>query len=156
MVTKCFFVMLSLLIPGKESVKSTNVDVYLESLVDELLILWEGVPAVDMSDSPRPKKFMMQGMLSWTIHDYPAYGLISGCTTKGYQGCPVCGPLVDSWFSTSLWKNLFLGHRRYLPEIHPFRSQRDSFNGKQEHRSRPAQVSSMEHRRRNEARQRWI
>ena len=156
MVTKRFFVMLSLLIPGKESVKSANVDVYLEPLVDELLTLWEGVPAVDMSDSPRPKKFIMRGMLLWTIHDYPAYGLISGCATKGYQGCPICGPLVDSRFSKSLRKNLFLGYRRYLPVNHPFRSQRDSFNGKPEHRSRPTRVSGLEHRRRGEARERWI
>ena len=39
MVTKHFFVMLSLLIPGKESVTSGNVDVYLEPLMDELLVL---------------------------------------------------------------------------------------------------------------------
>ena len=56
MVMKHFFVMLSLLIPRKESVKSANVDVYLEPLVDKLLILWDGVPTVDMSNSPCAKK----------------------------------------------------------------------------------------------------
>jgi len=39
LVTKHFFVMLSSLIPRKESVKSTNVDVYLEPLVDGFLLL---------------------------------------------------------------------------------------------------------------------
>ena len=156
MVTKRFFVMLSLLIPGKESVTSGNVDVYLEPLVDELLVLWDGVPAVDMSDSPRANNFRLRGMLLWTIHDYPAYGLISGCVTKGYKGCPVCGPQVESRFSKSLRKNIFQGHRRYLSENHPFRFMKDSFNGKPEHRSKPTRVTGLEHRRRGEAQQRWM
>jgi len=145
MVTKRFFVMLSLLIPGKESVKSANIDVYMEPLVDELLLLWDGVLAVDMSKSPRPSTFTLCGMLLWTIHDYPAYGLISGCATKGYQGCPICGPNVDSRYSKSLKKNIFQGHRRYLPQNHPFRFMCEAFNGKEEHRSRPLRVSGIEH-----------
>jgi len=73
MVTKRFFVMLSLLIPGKQSVKSDNIDVYLEPLIDELLLLWSGVPAVDMSNPAQASAFTLRGMLLWTIHDYPAY-----------------------------------------------------------------------------------
>lgn len=156
MVTKRFFVMLSLLIPGKESVKSGNIDVYLEPLVDELLVLWDGVPAVDMADSTHPSTFTLRGMLLWTIHDYPAYGLVSGCATKGYQGCPICGPQVDSRFSKSLRKNIFQGHRRYLPQNHHFRFMRDAFNGKEEHRGKPCRVSGIEHKRRGEARERWL
>lgn len=130
MVTKCFFVMLSLVIPGKESVKSANIDVYLEPLVDDLLLLWNGVPAIDMTDSRRPIRFTLRGMLLWTIHDFLGYGLISGCATKGYGGCPVCGLNVHSRFSKSLRKNIFLGHHRYLRHDHPFRFMTDSFDGK--------------------------
>jgi len=32
----------------------------------------------------------------------------------------------------------------------------DAFNGKEEHRSKPPRVSGVQHRRRGEARQRWI
>jgi len=156
MVTKRFFVMLSLLIPAKESIKSENIDVYLEPLVDELLLLWDGVPAVDMSDSTEGNAFTLRGILLWTIHDYPAYGLISGCATKGYQGCPICGPNVDSRFSRSLRKNIFQGHRRYLPAEHHLRFMTEVFNGKEEHRCKPSRVTGLEHRRRGEARQRWL
>ena len=136
--------------------KSANIDIYLEPLIDDLLLLWNGVPAVDMSTSPRASRFTLRGMLLWTIHDYPGYGLISGCATKGYQGCPVCGPQVDSRFSKSLRKTVFQGHRRYLPENHPFRFMTESFNGKEDHRRKPTRVSGTEHRRRGEARERWI
>jgi len=27
----------------------------------------------------------------WTIHDFPVYGLVMGCVTEGYKGCPICG-----------------------------------------------------------------
>ena len=45
--TKKFFIMLALLIPGKESVTADVFDVYLEPLVEELLELWAGVSAYD-------------------------------------------------------------------------------------------------------------
>ena len=87
--------MLSLVIPGKESIKSRNIDVYLQPLVEELELLWNGIPAYNVSSAPGIGKFTLKAMPMWTIHDYPAYGLISGCATKGYQGC-VCGLSVDS------------------------------------------------------------
>jgi hypothetical protein len=48
LTTKRFFVMLALLIPGKEFVRSENIDVYLEPLLEELEILWKGVRVVDV------------------------------------------------------------------------------------------------------------
>jgi hypothetical protein len=29
----------------------------------------------------------MHGILMWTIHDLPTYGLLLGHVTKGYKGC---------------------------------------------------------------------
>jgi len=40
-------VMLTLLIPRKESMKSENLDVYLKPLVKELQMLWKGVTIVE-------------------------------------------------------------------------------------------------------------
>ena len=120
LVTKNFFVMLSLIIPGKESVKCSNIDVYMQPLVEELELLWAGIPAYDVSKPQGEGNFTLRGVLMWTIHDYPAYGLISGCATKGYQGCPMCGPNVDSRYSRALRKNIFGGHRRYLRKNHPY------------------------------------
>jgi len=84
MLTKRLFVMLSLLIHGKEFVKSTNVEMYLEPLVDEFLLLWDGMPMVNMSKSPRVRSFKLQAILLWTIYNYFAYALVLGCAAKGY------------------------------------------------------------------------
>jgi hypothetical protein len=43
LITKQYFLMLVLIIPRKESVTSTNVDLYLQPLIDKLQLLWIGV-----------------------------------------------------------------------------------------------------------------
>jgi hypothetical protein len=48
LITKKFFIMLAMLIPGKQSVTSEVFDVYLEPLVEELTQLWKGVDAYDV------------------------------------------------------------------------------------------------------------
>jgi hypothetical protein len=47
MAIKKGHIMLTLIIPGKYKV--ANMDVYLAPLVEELQILWQGVPVKDMS-----------------------------------------------------------------------------------------------------------
>jgi hypothetical protein len=54
LITKCLFVMLTLLIPGKKLVKFYNIDIYLEPLVEELENLWTRVFIVDVT---RPHGF---------------------------------------------------------------------------------------------------
>ena len=79
LVTKRFFICLSMIIPGPNSPFEDTINVYLQPLVHELKKLWVGVPAVDMSEPVGQEiNFNMQGMLIWTIHDYPAYTLIFG------------------------------------------------------------------------------
>ena len=64
LVTKNFFMMLTLLIPGKESVTNKNVDVYLEPLIEELQELWEGIDCVDGSQRNSDNNtFKLRGML---------------------------------------------------------------------------------------------
>ena len=46
--TKSFFLMLSLILPGKKSVTSDTIDVYLEPLFDELAKLWKGIEAIQI------------------------------------------------------------------------------------------------------------
>ena len=155
-ITKIFFVMLSLIIPGKELVRDQNINVYLQPLVEELELLWHGVLTYDVSLPRRIGNFQLRALLLWTIHDYPAYGLISGCATKGYQGCPVCGPNIDSRYSKALRKNVFGGHIRYLPHNHPYRRSMVWFNGKQELRGPPNRVSARYTIQKAESRARWI
>ena len=79
--------MLSLLIPDPTSL-GNDIDVYLQSLVEELKELWDvGVKTFDVSSK---KSFQMHAALLWTINDFPAYGDISGWSTKGALACPLC------------------------------------------------------------------
>ena len=95
-VTKKFFISLCILISGKHSPTSKNIDVFLRPLLRELHALWAGVTAQDFSQPQGSRRFTMRGLLLWTISDFPAYGLISGLSCKGYKGCPPCGPETDS------------------------------------------------------------
>ena len=94
LVTKPFFILLALLIPGKESVTSKNIDVYLAPLLEELLEFWDSVTYV--SEEPHRQQFTLRALLLWCIHDYLAYGLTSGQVTKGYRACTECGPHVST------------------------------------------------------------
>jgi len=156
LVTKNFFMMLTLLIPGKESVIDKNMDVYLAPLIEELQELWEGTVCVDGSQrNSNDKTFKLRGMLLWTVNDFPAYGLISGQVTKGHKACPVCGPNVVTRRSKALKKNLYLGHRRHLPMEHQWRRQRSNFDGQTDMRPPPRRMSGRDHLRYANEREEW-
>ena len=71
------FMMLSLLISGPKQ-PGNDIDVYLESLIEDLQILWnDGVQAYD---AYKKEFFNMRAVLLWTINDFPAYGNLAGCT----------------------------------------------------------------------------
>jgi len=75
-------VILGLSSPGR------NIDVYLRLLIDELTQLWSsGALTYDIS---RKQNFVMRAALMWTINDFPAYGMVSGCSTHGNLACPYC------------------------------------------------------------------
>ena len=131
MVTKKYFVMLCLLIPTQLSLTGSNFDVFLQPLVDELQQLWSraGVITRDARACNGMSHFNMRAVLLWTLHDFPAYGLISGLTTKGFKACPVCGPHTISRRSKLLRKNIYCNcHRRYLPQDHYFRAADAAFD----------------------------
>ena len=156
LITKRFFLMLVLLIPGKESVTSENIDVYLAPLIEELQQLWHGVDAVDVSDDSENQNFVLKAILMWCIHDYPAYGLVSGQVTKGYRGCVECGPNVTTRRSAALGKNVYLGHRRYLRRNHPYRRLRRAFDGTEEIRAPPCSLTGRDIVRHAKAREKWL
>lgn len=141
LVTKHLFFILSLIIPTKENVTSKNIDVYLALLIEELLQLWEGMKAVDVSMGGENSKFILCAILMWCINDFPACGMLTHQETKGYKGCPPCGPNVTTRRSKALGKNVYLGHRCYLSWNHPYRQQKQAFDGSKEHR-RPPHVTN--------------
>jgi hypothetical protein len=141
--TKQFFILLALFIPGKQSVTSKHLDVYLEPLVEKLLQLWKGVSAYDVCKEVRYHEFTLRGMLIWTIHDYPGYGTVGGFSYQGYTGCPYCGSDLEAEHSVDLGKQTYGRTRRWLPRNHAYRSSTmvDHFNGQVENQDRPNIVS---------------
>ena len=130
LLKKRCFVMLTLIIPEKESVKEENIYVYLTPLIKELQRLWKWVMTIDGSVLEKASScegsiyftnlnFNLRAILMWSIHDFPAYGLLAGQVMKGYRGCPPCGPHVSTRRSKSLWKNVYLRHCRYFAMHHP-------------------------------------
>ena len=144
LVTKRFFICLSMIIPGPNSPFEDTINVYLQPLVHELKKLWVGVPAVDMSEPiGHERNFNMRGMLIWTIHDYPAYTLISGQSGKGYAGCPICGEGTFAEHSRHAHKTIFLGNRRWLRRNHRWRAARAAFNGRPNYDEAPQRQTGL-------------
>ncbi|XP_042950146.1 uncharacterized protein LOC122282038 [Carya illinoinensis] len=132
------FFMTSLLIPGPKS-PGNDIDVYLQPLVDELVELWEhGVPTYDASTKGT---FTLHAALMWTINDFPAYGNLSGWSTKGKLACPSCNANTESNWLKFGRKQCYMGHRRFLPPDHIWRSKKGLFNGKEDHRIPPRVLS---------------
>jgi hypothetical protein len=96
LVTKKNFLLLSMIIHGPSSVKSSNFDVYVALVFEELVELWKGVRAVDVLQPIRRREFTMKVVLMWTIHDFPACGIVYGCQHQGYKTCPPCGTDIVS------------------------------------------------------------
>ena len=119
------FFMMSLLISGPKS-PGKNIDVYLKPLVDELNELWIGVEAYD---AYKRERFILRAAVLWTINDFPAYGMLSGWSTKGYHACPVCMDETTSQYLYHSRKICYMGHRRFLPLDHPWRRDKKNFNG---------------------------
>jgi hypothetical protein len=136
MCMKKQFSMMTLLIPGPVA-PSKDLDVYLRPLIDELKELWEfGVPTYDKSTN---SFFNLRASILWTINDFPAYGNLSGWSTKGFMACPVCNEDTSSYGLRS--KICFMGHRRYLRKNHPWRKNRELFNNEFELRPPPRELS---------------
>ena len=109
------FLMMSLLIPGPHS-PGKEIDVYLRPLIDELKELWhDGIETYDVSIG---QYFKMHAAILWTINDFPAYGMLSGWSTKGYMACPVCN--VDTSSQSLRIKICYMGYHHYVPTNHPW------------------------------------
>ncbi|XP_062116763.1 uncharacterized protein LOC133830729 [Humulus lupulus] len=120
MCMKNEFTFLSMLIPGPKQ-PGNDIDVYLEPLMDELLELWNGVYTYYASTK---KFFNLKAMLLWTINDFPAYGNLVGCATKGKYGCPICGENSNVVWLKNSKKMSFCNHIRFLPLHHPYRKKK--------------------------------
>ncbi len=110
LVTKICIVMLSFIIPRKKLVEDANMDTYMAPLIEELQELWRGVITFDVLAKVGKQTFKLRGILMWTIHDFPTYALVVGCVTKGYKGCPICGPNIVARYSKHMRKMVYTCH----------------------------------------------
>jgi hypothetical protein len=133
--------MLTLLIRGPKQ-PGNDIDVYLEPLIEELKELWD--QGVDMYDSYSKSNFNLKAILMWTINDFPAYGNLAGCATKGKTACPICGEGTCSEYLPHSKKTVYMGHRRFLDSNHPFRQKGELFDGQEETRGRPKPLTNQE------------
>ncbi|XP_026415829.1 uncharacterized protein LOC113311199 [Papaver somniferum] len=112
-----------------------DIDVYLRPLIDELKELWE--EGANTYDSSRNEMFNMRVGLLWTISDYPGLAMLSGWSTKGKLACPTCQEDTRHQRLKHGRKTCYMGHRRFLPIGHRFRSLTKEFNGNVEYGSPP-------------------
>ncbi|XP_060201915.1 uncharacterized protein LOC132630351 [Lycium barbarum] len=129
---------MTLLIPGPKC-PGNDIDVYLQPMIEELKELWDGVETYDAHSK---YNFLMCVALLWTINDFPAYGNLSGWSTKGKLACPCCHKDTQS---VSLRNKLcYMGHRRFLPINHPWHRNRVLFDGKVEMGDAPSPLTGDE------------
>ncbi|KAL0549884.1 hypothetical protein IC582_014376 [Cucumis melo] len=119
-------IMLTLLIPGPRQ-PGNDIDVYLQPLVEDLQQLWKGIQVYDIVGNTH---FNLRSILMWTINDFPAYGNLAGCTTKGKYACPTCGDSTRSYWLKHSKKFAYMGHRRFLSRAHPYRRKKAWFDGR--------------------------
>ena len=141
--------MLSMIIPNPQSITSTHFHIFLEPLLEEVLDLWNvGIEIYNASTYGGLQYFNLRAILIWTMHEFPAYGIISCLVTKGYLCCHICGPRFKSKRSIALAKNVWdCMHRKYLSigHIWPTKEFAQFFNGKVEHGLPPTWISVAEH-----------
>ncbi|XP_024177982.1 uncharacterized protein LOC112183897 [Rosa chinensis] len=141
LVMKRKHMMLTLLISDPKQ-PGNDIDVYLEPLIDDLKLLWEGVNGV--YDAIKNETFTLRALLFWTINDFPAYGNLSGSIVKGYNACPIC---LDKTKPTRLvhgGKMAYTIHWRFLGRHHPYRKLRAAFNNQPEHVAAPMPLTGEE------------
>ena len=127
-------IMLTLLIPGPNQ-PGNDIDVYLQPLIDDLKELWNN--GVEVFDGYEKTSFNLKALLMWTINDFPAYGNLAGCRTKGKMACPLCVENTDAYWLKFSGKFAYMGHRRFLPPSHPYREKKSLFDGKIEKKGPP-------------------
>ncbi|CAA7043137.1 unnamed protein product [Microthlaspi erraticum] len=108
---------------------------YIYSPYQRIKELWsDGVPTFDAS---LKETFTMRAILLWTISDFPGLGNLSGWNVHTGLACPSCNYDAKDLRLRHGKKNCYMGHRRFLPENHVFRKDKQQFDGLIETRDSP-------------------
>ena len=99
-------------------------------MVEYLHKLW--TKGVQTFDAFHNTAFNIRAILTWVIHEFPAYENMSGCTIKGFVGCSICDENTYLEYLKCSKNTIYLDHRRFLSKDHLFCHQKISFNGQGE------------------------
>jgi hypothetical protein len=129
------YIMMSELIPGPQQ-PGNDIDTYFRPLVEDMMELWYN-DRVQFWNEHKREYFGIKAILFVTVSDSPAARNLSGQSKKVGCGCPDCFRETNSLYLSESRKIVYMGHRRYIPMKHPFRSMKDKFNGNIEKRRPP-------------------
>jgi hypothetical protein len=118
------YMLLCLIIPGPDH-PGPSINVMLKLLIEELKQLWQGVEAYDYAQK---KKFNIQVVYLWSVHDFKVHNTFSGWSCNRLLTCPICMKETSCFrlkFGGKI--NYFDCHRCFLPLDHEFRLDSDTF-----------------------------
>ena len=119
------YMMLSMLISGPKQPRN-DIDVYLAPLIKDLKQMWD--TSVEVYAGYK-ENFTLRAMLFGTINDFSTYGIMSGYNIKGKCACPLCEESTYWMQLEHCTKNVFQGHRTFIPLTHCYRLLSKAFNG---------------------------
>ncbi|KAL0285192.1 UNVERIFIED_CONTAM: hypothetical protein Sangu_2789800 [Sesamum angustifolium] len=106
------------------------IDVYLESLIEELQNLWH--VGVLTRDSAKDNTFTMRPTLMWTVDDLPAYGIAFGWSSDSVMGCLVYMVYICVFYLQNGRKACYFDcHKQFLPPVHPYCRNKKAFTKNQ-------------------------
>ena len=89
---------------------------FLALIIEDLQSLW--AIGVEAYDAYRKEFFNLRAILLWMINDFPAYGNLSGCMTKGYYTYPVCREDITPCKLLHSKKNAYMEYKHFIFENH--------------------------------------
>ena len=139
MCMKSPIIMLSLIIPEPSDPRK-NIDVYLQPLIDDLKYLWnERIRVYNVS---KKETFQLHATLLWIINNFPIYGKLSRWAANGNLTCSIYNKDTSFRYLKYGRKVCFMCHFQWLPQKHPWHKRGDLFDGTNEHRLEPKELSA--------------
>jgi hypothetical protein len=121
---KYYYIFLSLIIPSLDH-PGKWLNVMVQTLIDDLKKLWEGVKA---NDCYKKESFTLHVAYLWSIHDFMAYNLFARWSCHGILTWPICGKDTDCFRFEFGGKICYFDyHRCFLPQTHPYRFEVNTF-----------------------------
>ncbi|XP_021311082.1 uncharacterized protein LOC8069577 isoform X3 [Sorghum bicolor] len=133
---KASSLLLTLIIPGYPG---KDFHTFMQPVYDELNELFD--TGMSTYDASQDERFQLYATVLHTVSDYLGTGLLARYSVLGQLGCVSCDDETGSRRLKHGLKQCFMQHRRFLPASHEFRYDASSFDGTEEHRSRPISYS---------------